>query len=204
MVLVVTLLSAVGAPVRAQETATLTTAAEARAAIAGAQSDLDDALAQTTVDCAVACTALASMQRSAERLCELEPGPRCDEVRERVETARGRVAERCPTCEALREAAGPKQPASDPHPEPPPGNDRIEVDDDKPKPKAASATTKSKDDEPLQSVAVTGESASSPAGAPPSEESTGGCAACHLGGANDPRGLWALALAGLALALRRR
>lgn len=50
--------------------------------------------------CTIACQALASMRRSADRLCDLSShgGPRCDEARARVTRAAGRVKERCPAC----------------------------------------------------------------------------------------------------------
>lgn len=55
--------------------------------------------------CAVACRALASMRRSAERLCGLATGApaeamRCDDARTRVTRAEGRVKQRCPACPA--------------------------------------------------------------------------------------------------------
>ncbi len=55
--------------------------------------------------CSIACRALASMRRSADRLCELAPSaspdaPRCDDARERVGKAERRVRERCPGCVA--------------------------------------------------------------------------------------------------------
>jgi len=50
--------------------------------------------------CLSACQALASMQRSASRLCELtgEDDPRCGDVRDRVEQARQLVVDACPSC----------------------------------------------------------------------------------------------------------
>jgi len=50
--------------------------------------------------CLSACRALASMQRSATRLCELtgEEDPRCEDVRDRVERARQLVLDACPSC----------------------------------------------------------------------------------------------------------
>ncbi len=54
--------------------------------------------------CQVACRALESMQRSAERLCELAgpEAPRCRAVEKRVERARRMVERVCPDCEAAR------------------------------------------------------------------------------------------------------
>lgn len=50
--------------------------------------------------CATACTALASMRRSASHLCELagEDDGRCATARGRVETATTQVRARCPAC----------------------------------------------------------------------------------------------------------
>src|SRR5262245_19151256 len=43
-----------------------------------------------TGDCASACAALASMRRAAERLCALDPGPKCSAARANVEGAASR------------------------------------------------------------------------------------------------------------------
>lgn len=53
--------------------------------------------------CSIACRALASMRRSADRVCELAPSaspdaPRCDDAKERVTKAERRVRERCASC----------------------------------------------------------------------------------------------------------
>jgi hypothetical protein len=52
--------------------------------------------------CDMACDALGSMQRSAERLCEMagEDDSRCGRVRERVRAARQTVRDACPACTA--------------------------------------------------------------------------------------------------------
>ena len=54
--------------------------------------------------CTRACKALASMKRSADSFCEMtgEDDPRCKNLRERVESARTLVAERCPSCNAAK------------------------------------------------------------------------------------------------------
>jgi hypothetical protein len=57
-----------------------------------------DYAALSTSDCAVACRALASMQRAADRLCALAPGKPCDDARAKVVDATRRVREQCPTC----------------------------------------------------------------------------------------------------------
>ncbi|MBI4953070.1 MAG: hypothetical protein HY908_13635 [Myxococcales bacterium] len=54
-------------------------------------------------DCVLACEALASMRRAAERLCALDPGPRCAAARARVEDATRQVRAQCPDCEAALE-----------------------------------------------------------------------------------------------------
>jgi MYXO-CTERM domain-containing protein len=52
----------------------------------------------STSDCAAACRALASIRRAADRICELEPGPRCDAARTKADDATKRVREACPEC----------------------------------------------------------------------------------------------------------
>ena len=44
-------------------------------------------------DCTAACEALASMQRAASRICELDSGPRCAAARDKVERTRRRLLE---------------------------------------------------------------------------------------------------------------
>lgn len=55
----------------------------------------------STSDCAAACKALASIRRAADRICELEPGPRCDAARAKADNATKRVREACPDCAIL-------------------------------------------------------------------------------------------------------
>ncbi len=72
------------------------------------QKELDDEhAALSTTDCHVACRALASIHRAAERICELDPGPRCQAARAKEADARRRVREACPDCEV---ASPPEQP----------------------------------------------------------------------------------------------
>lgn len=110
----------------------------------------DTAQALSTDDCTAACRALESMGRAAERICAIEPGPRCADARGKVETARGRVRSACPTC-ASANVAPPE--TTDKRPAPPP-----------PSPGADSGGTKGA--EAVQ------------ASAPPSEQKRGGCAGC--------------------------
>lgn len=56
----------------------------------------------STSDCAAACKALASIRRAADRICELEPGPRCDAARSKADEATRRVREACPECTIAR------------------------------------------------------------------------------------------------------
>jgi MYXO-CTERM domain-containing protein len=71
-------------------------------------SDLDELEAElaasseeaASADCSVACKALESMIRSADRICDLEPGARCDAARKKVDEAKRRVREACPDCAA--------------------------------------------------------------------------------------------------------
>lgn len=71
---------------------------EVEAAFERSATELKTALA-TERDCEVARKALASMERSADRICELngpdDPGKRCAYARERVQTARDKVSRSC-------------------------------------------------------------------------------------------------------------
>jgi hypothetical protein len=51
--------------------------------------------------CAVACSALGSMRRAADRLCELqgENDDACTDARSRVERSQTRVRRSCPSCQ---------------------------------------------------------------------------------------------------------
>ncbi len=57
--------------------------------------------------CAVACQALASMRHAAERVCALDPGPRCEGARAKVKDAARRVQEACGECRPLGGEAPP-------------------------------------------------------------------------------------------------
>jgi MYXO-CTERM domain-containing protein len=52
----------------------------------------------STSDCAAACKALASIRRAADRICSLEPGPRCEAAHAKAEDATKRVRDACPEC----------------------------------------------------------------------------------------------------------
>jgi hypothetical protein len=62
--------------------------------------------------CSIACTALASMASSAERLCKLagETDGRCEDAQARVRGATSRVKSSCPAC-SIALAAPPPPPA---------------------------------------------------------------------------------------------
>jgi hypothetical protein len=55
-------------------------------------------------DCVRGCKALASMQRSSERICELngpsDPGSRCQKARDRLQAAREVLTKRCGSCDS--------------------------------------------------------------------------------------------------------
>ncbi|MEQ9318718.1 MAG: MYXO-CTERM sorting domain-containing protein [Polyangiaceae bacterium] len=140
-------------------------------------------------NCVAACEALASMQRAAERICELEPGPRCDAAKRNVEEARQRVSEACPECyEARRE--GNEAQANQPPPKKPDDDDGTRD----------SLEELEQEDRPVQL------GGSAPASAPPEEDSRGGCAACAVGDEPDGGGsaLGWLALGAAVAVLRRR
>jgi hypothetical protein len=54
--------------------------------------------ALATQDCATACKAYASIRRAADRICGLEPGPRCIDARAKADDAQRRVQAACPDC----------------------------------------------------------------------------------------------------------
>jgi hypothetical protein len=54
--------------------------------------------ALSTADCNTACKALGSIQRAAEKICAIEPGPRCSSARAKADDAARRVREACPDC----------------------------------------------------------------------------------------------------------
>lgn len=54
--------------------------------------------ALSTVDCATACRALASIRRAADRICALDPDERCVAARAKADDATRRVRDACPTC----------------------------------------------------------------------------------------------------------
>lgn len=59
----------------------------------------DDSTALSTQDCVTACKALASIRRAADRICSLEPGPRCTDARAKADDAHRRVQAACPDCQ---------------------------------------------------------------------------------------------------------
>ena len=62
--------------------------------VAAARSELDRAAADVEAgltECTSACRALASMERAAEHLCELDGAEECSSAKERVERARAKV-----------------------------------------------------------------------------------------------------------------
>ena len=64
---------------------------------------LEQALAEehaalSTADCNAACRALMSIRRAADKICALEPGPRCSSAREKADEATRRVRDACPDC----------------------------------------------------------------------------------------------------------
>src|SRR5262245_56796244 len=82
----------------------------------------DDAMLSTE-SCAVACEALGSMLRSVDRLCTLDPGPRCIKAQAKVADAAGRVRASCPACKLAGSEAplvGARTSESVPAPAPPP------------------------------------------------------------------------------------
>jgi MYXO-CTERM domain-containing protein len=72
------------------------------------ESEIEDQMsivwpASHELDCRRACKALEAMLRAAERICRLDPGPRCAAAREKVAAARRHVRDQCPDCLPARE-----------------------------------------------------------------------------------------------------
>jgi MYXO-CTERM domain-containing protein len=74
--------------------------------------------ALSTSDCLAACKALASMQRAADRLCELDTGTTCAEARAKVDDARRRVRAACPMCAVEKKTTDAQPPPPPPAPAP--------------------------------------------------------------------------------------
>jgi hypothetical protein len=69
-------------------------AAQTPARLAAARGELEHAAAELEAglaECTSACRALASMERAAAHLCELDGATECSSAKERVERARARV-----------------------------------------------------------------------------------------------------------------
>jgi hypothetical protein len=79
--------------------------------MAQAQSDFETQLAATaTADCAMACRALESLRRAADRICELDPGAPCSDARDKAARAAARVRGACPECAAATQEEKTAQP----------------------------------------------------------------------------------------------
>jgi hypothetical protein len=97
----------------------LVTAARAAEDVRTLEKQLADEVASlSTSDCNLACRALESIRRAADRICALEPGPRCDAARAKVAESTRRVREACPACVAAEAPLGRDHgtPASAPEP----------------------------------------------------------------------------------------
>jgi MYXO-CTERM domain-containing protein len=165
---------------------------EAQATVTSMMGELDAAIAALDInDCNAACEAIASMKRAAERICDLEPGPRCDTARAKVEEARKKVRAACPTCEAAT------------------GKATTVTAEDKPKPRSPKKQEQ-KDNQPAPDVEDEHQREyetrpSEPSAPPPSAApSDGGCAPCAVGSREPQSHASWLLLLGAAIAWRRR
>lgn len=134
-----------------------------------------------SASCPTACAALGSMRRAADRLCAIDPGPRCDSARARVKDASRKVEASCPECAAT-------------HGEEKPAPENL----DKQKEKADTDRGPASPPPPAPPPA-----AESMALAP----GRGGCAGCVIGGEEQPatpRGIAAAVALALVLARARR
>jgi hypothetical protein len=160
-----------------------------RPARADAIDDLEKSLAQehaqlSTSDCSAACRALASIRRAADRICALEPGPRCTAAHSKADDATRRVRDACPEC-AIASVA-PETPTKKPA--------SVPVVPAEP-PATAPVVRQPTNDEAVRTAGA----------APPSESRRGGCASCDAGGTSP--GDWTtgvLAAAAVAQLVRRK
>lgn len=171
-------------PALAQQAGDAGAGAPDTTAVAALEAQIDrDLKALSTEGCAVACRALASMQRSVERLCALEGGPRCNAARAKMRDAESRVRTACPEC-GMAANAPPLKPSEPSPPSEPPVEEK-----ERPAQKAGRA-------EP----GADGEKPDTVSAAP----KRGGCAGCTVDdGAGSALGAGALAAA-IAIAVLRR
>lgn len=120
--------------------AMLLASANAFGADGGPSQDVDSILkelqqdysALSTQDCVTACKAYASIRRAADKICGLEPGPRCNDARAKADDAQRRVKDACPDCHL---ASAPKKedefrakPAPPAEPQAAPGGTAVEAE----------------------------------------------------------------------------
>ncbi|MDB4996451.1 MAG: hypothetical protein JWM74_3883 [Myxococcaceae bacterium] len=72
----------------------------------------DEQVALSTADCSMACRALGSIRRVADRICALDPGEPCTSARTKAEDATRRVREACPDCAVAAIAPPPPMPVA--------------------------------------------------------------------------------------------
>jgi MYXO-CTERM domain-containing protein len=113
------------APVAAQSpTASQPAPAASADELTSLEAELDrDEAALATGDCTTACAALGSMRRSVDRICALDPGPRCTAARGKLESATARVRDACSDCGERRENAPGPTVATDAPAAPPPASE---------------------------------------------------------------------------------
>ncbi len=183
----------------AQSPSPATSAAE----ITALEAQINRSLLQLSTGCAVACPALASMERAADRICALDPGPRCASARAKVRDAAQRVEQACGPCRDAKPAV-------------PKDKDTLEKAANKPEapprepatPAPAPTQTKSAD-EPQGGASLPPQPPAPPPPAPTSEAVSaprhGGCAACAVTGSGDETlGGGLLAALAVAVGVTRR
>ena len=95
--------------------------------VTAAQAEVDSDYAQAMAsDCAMACRALASMNRATQRLCALDPGDRCSNARKKLDDASARVRSACPVC--AEEQRGQKSATTPTPAAPPPSENVVEME----------------------------------------------------------------------------
>lgn len=160
------------------------------------------AKALSSGDCALACRALESMERAADHICAIDPGPRCADARAKVGAASRRVQEACPGCRPRPEEAPPVRAGKGLSPK----DDKPSLPEVKKPPPPPPASPEAEPPPPAPPSAPVTEPAppSSPASLPGEVSKRGGCAGCAVDGSGDLQSPLAAALLAWVIAARRR
>jgi MYXO-CTERM domain-containing protein len=144
----------------------------------------------SAASCADACRALASMRRSVEKVCTLEPGgERCKQARAKESAAVERVRAACPECESAMIA-----PVPTPTPGTTPSPNATTMPGTVPPPPAPPRDQSAAGAQKSEETVVNSEST----------HKTGGCAGCSVASGPSPAGALAIAVVVAGALTRRR